>query len=179
MKLQELKDILVNKPSNSKMFSSVISGIRHSYLENTLNILYSDESSKSEDIHKLLDHITDKHADLLFNLMLHLCDLTHIVNPKEFKVRLFLIPNFEQNRMIFGIFIYQEKSDQPLMFSMEDGLDSCNWGLSVFKETVQEIQDNRSLGIFLCKDTFILESKLYSSNNFNIDPPLIENPSLN
>lgn len=179
MKLQKLKDLLVNNPSNSKMFSSVISGIRHSYLENAINIIYSDEPHKSEDLHKLLDNITDKHADLLFNLMLHLCDLTAFVDPKEFHVRLFLLPSFEQNRMIFGIFIYQEKSDQPIIFSMEDGLDDCNWGLSVFKETVQEIWDNKSLGIYLCKDTFILESKLYSSNNFNIDPPLIENPSLN
>ena len=106
-------------------------------------------------------------------------DLTNIVNPQEFHIRLFLLPSFEQNSMIFGIFIYQEKSDQPIMFSMEDGLHNCNWGLSIFKEIVQEIWDNKSLGIWLCKDTFILESKLYSSNNFNLDPPLIENPSLN
>lgn len=179
MKLQELKDLLVNKPSNSKMFSSVISGIKHSYLENVINVLYSDEPRKPEDTHKLLDDITNKHANLLFNLMLHLCDLTKVINLQEFNVRLFLLPNFEQNSMVFGIFIYQEKSDQPLIFSIEEGLDDCNWGLSIFKETVQEIQDNRSLGIFLCKDTFILESKLYSSNNFNFNPPLIENPSLN
>ena len=179
MKLQELKDHLVNKPSNSKMFSSVISGIRHSYLENTINIIYSNESRKPEDTHQLLNNITDKHADLLFNLMLYMYDLTNVVNPKEFHIRLFLLPAFELDSMIFGIFIYQEKSDQPLMFSMEDGLDNCNWGLSIFKETVQEIWDNKSLGIYLCKDTFILEAKLYSSNNFNFDPPLIENPSLN
>lgn len=179
MKLQELKDHLVNNSSNSKMFSSVISGIRHSYLENAINIIYSDKPHKSEDTHKLLDDITDKHANLLFNLMLYSRDLTMFVNPQEFNVRLFLLPSFEQNSMIFGIFIYQEKSDQPLIFSMEDGLDDCNWGLSIFKETVQEIWDNKSLGIYLCKDTFILESKLYSSNNFNFNPPLIENPSLN
>lgn len=179
MKLQELKDLLVNNQSNSKMFSSVISGIRHSYLENAINIIYSDESSEPEDKHKLLNHITDKHADLLFNLMLHSRDLTKVVNPQEFNVRLFLLPNFEQNSMIFGIFIYQEKSDQPIIFSIEEGLDDCNWGLSILKETVQEIWDNKSLGIYLCKDTFILESKLYSSNNFNFNPPLIENPSLN
>lgn len=168
MEIQELKQLLIdNKDSRlTNNMSTIVAGIRHSYLENVLPLF--EKSKDSESARMEISIITKIHAKFLFNTVLFFYQVPGVISGEEYHTPLYLLIDPDTNAMVFGLAIYKKSTEPALLFSLEENLQESNWGLSITKVPWEETRE--TFPIILCKDTFKLEDKLYMSNTLTRDP---------
>lgn len=167
MEIQELKQLLIdNKDSRlTNNMSTIVAGIRHSYLENVLPLM--EKANHSESARMEISVITKIHAKFLFNTVLFFYQVPGVI-PEEYHTPLYLLIDPDNNAMVFGLAIYKNSTEPALLFSLEENLQESNWGLSITKVPWNETRE--TFPIILCKDTFKIEDKLYMSNTLTKDP---------
>ena len=167
MEIQELKQLFVdNRDSRlTNNMSTIVAGIRHSYLENVLPLF--EKANNSESARMEISIITKIHAKFLFNTVLFFYQVPGVI-PEEYHTPLYLLIDPDNNAMVFGLAIYKNDTEPALLFSLEENLQGSTWGMSITKIPWNETRE--TFPIILCKDTFKLEDKLYILNTLAGDP---------
>lgn len=167
MEIQELKQLFLDRKDSRLVnnMSTIVSGIRHSYLENILPMFEKDNTSESA--RREINLITEVHAKFLLSTVLFFYQIPGI-KLSEYHTPIYLLINPDNNAMIFGLAIFKDSTEPALLFSLEENLQGSSWGMSITKTSWAESRE--SFPIILCKDTFRIEDKLYMSNTLFGDP---------
>ena len=167
MEIQELKQLLVDNQDSrlTNNMSTIVAGIRHSYLEQVLPLF--EKANNSGSARMEISIISKIHAKFLFNTILFFYQVPGL-KLEEYRTPLYLLIDPDNNVMVFGLAIFKNDTGPALLFSLEENLQESNWGLSITKVPWNETRE--TFPIILCKDTFKIEDKLYMSNTLSKDP---------
>lgn len=167
MEIQELKQLFIDRKDNGLVnhMSTIVAGIRHSYLESILPMFEKDNTSESA--RREINLITEVHAKFLLSTVLFFYQIPGI-KISEYHTPIYLLIDPDNNAMIFGLAIFKDNTEPALLFSLQEDLKGSTWGMSITKTSWAESRE--SFPIILCKDTFKIEDKLYMSNTLAGDP---------
>ena len=167
MEIQELKQLFIDREDSRLVnnMSTIVAGIRHSYLENILPMFEKDNTSESA--RREINFITEVHAKFLLSTVLFFYQIPGI-KLGEYHTPLYLLIDPDNNAMIFGLAIFKENTEPALLFSLEENLKGSTWAMSITKTSWAESRE--SFPVILCKDTFKIEDKLYMSNTLAGNP---------
>lgn len=167
MEIQELKQLFLDRKDSRLVnnMSTIVAGIRHSYLENILPMF--EKANTSESARREVKLITEVHAKFLFSTVLFFYQIPGI-KLDEYHTPIYLLIDPGSSAMIFGLAIFKDNTEPALLFSLEENLQGSTWGMSITKTSWNESRE--SFPIILCKDTFRIEDKLHMSNTLFGDP---------